>query len=219
LARDLLLYFAVTALGVVHFVLKTKGTAMESTTMAFSLMWVMALVLLLMLRTYGGPSGQRGDIADYDEDLRREHLPILFGSVAAIVVVNVLLVRGLAKSSIYVPRPSLAQVSTFGEAATVLDDVLYNLVLVAPAEECIKMMAILTIYRRTRNEAVSVAVPVGVWAVSHAYLAYLGANMPVLVVGAFLSGIILYLALKYTKSLLNAIIAHSVYNVLVLFMG
>ena len=216
MARDLLLYFAVTALGVVHFVLKTKGTTMESVTMAFALMWVMALVLLLMLRSYGGPSGQQGDLVDYDEDLRREHLPILFGSVAAIVVVNVLIVRGLVRSSIYVPRPSLAQVSTFGP---ILDDVLYNLVLVAPAEECIKMMAILTIYRRTRNEAISVAAPVGVWAVSHAYLAYLGENMPVLVVGAFLSGIVLYLAVKYTKSLLNAIIAHSVYNVLVLFMG
>ena len=216
MARDLLLYFAVTALGVVHFVLKTKGTAMESVTMAFALMWVMALVLLLMLRSYGGPSGQQGDLIDYDEDLRREHLPILFGSVAAIVVVNVLIVRGLAKSSIYVPRPSLAQVSTFGGVATVLDDVLYNMVLVAPAEECIKMMATLTIYRRTKNEVVSVVAPVGVWAVSHAYLAYLGDNMPVLVLGAFLSGIVLYLAIKYSKSLLNAIVAHAIYNILCL---
>jgi len=219
LARDLLLYFSVTALGVVHFILKTKGTTMESVTTAFSLMWVMALVLLLMLRIYGGPSGQSGDLVDYDEDLRREHLPLLIGSVTAIVVVNILLIRGFAKTSIYVPRPSLAQVSTFGDYAPVLDDLLYNMVLVAPAEECIKLMATLTIYRRTRNEFLSVAAPVGVWAVSHAYLAYLGANMPVLVVSAFLSGIILYLAIKYTKSLLNAIIAHAIYNVLVLLMS
>jgi membrane protease YdiL (CAAX protease family) len=215
LARDLLLYFAVTALGVVHFVLKTKGTAMESVTMAFALMWVMSLALLMMLRIYGGPSGQHGDIVDYDENLEREHLPILLGSVAAIAVVNILLVRGFAKTSIYVPKPSLSQVTTF---APILDDVLYNLVLVAPAEECVKLMAILTIYRKTRNEIISVAVPVGVWAISHAYLAYLGANMPVLVVSAFLSGIILYLVLKYTESLLNAIIAHSLYNILVLFV-
>jgi len=78
-----------------------------------------------------------------------------------------------------------------------------------------KLMSIIALYRKTRNEPISVGVPVGIWACFHGYYSYVGALMWPLIAAAFASGIILYLTMKYTRSLLNAIIAHGAYNCLV----
>jgi len=102
-----------------------------------------------------------------------------------------------------------------GDLVDYEDDLLYNFVLVAPAEENVKLMGMLALYRKTQNELLSVGLPVGVWAALHAYHAYLGEVMPILVASAFLSGLILFAVLKYTQSLENAIISHGLYNSLV----
>lgn len=219
--RDLILFDVITALGITHFLLKTKGTPLEMVTIMFTLMWVMSMVILVMLRVYGGRSGQTGDVVDYDENLERQHLPWLFGSLAAIAVINILLVSGLRGavrfSAIYVPRPSLAQVpGTFSGTATILDDLLYNFFLVSQAEESVKLMSILALYRKTQNFMLSAGIPIGIWAVFHAYLAYLGQGMEVLVIAAFISGIVLFIALRQTKSLLNAVISHGLWNSIVI---
>jgi len=148
------------------------------------------------------------------------HLPWLFGSLAAIAAINILLVSGLRGairfSAIYVPRPSLAQVpGTLSGPATVLDDILYNFFLVAQAEESVKLMAILALYRKTGNALVSAGLPIGIWAVFHAYLAYLGQGMDILLLAAFISGIALFIALKQTKSILNLVISHGLWNSIV----
>lgn len=210
--RDLLVFFAVAGLAAVHFLLKTKGTVMEQATWLYVLMLLIALVMLLWLRLY---HGERGDLVDYDENLRRDHLLFLFGSVVAIAILSSLLVRAFARSALYVPRPGQLLSLDVSSAAAVIDDLLYNFVLVAPAEETVKLMGMLVIYRKTGNEPVSVAIPVGIWAALHAYQAYLGAMMPVLVLSAFLSGVVLYAVLRYTRSLENAIIAHGLYNSIV----
>lgn len=210
--RDLLLFNMLTVLAIVHFLLKTKGTYLEQATLAYSIMWVMSLLILLWLRVY---HGERGDLVDYDENLKRDHLPLVFGSVAAIALVSSLIVSGLARSALYVPRPSLALGTEPLSTAGFMDDILYNFVLVAPAEENIKLMAALTLYRKTKRAWVSVGMPVGVWAALHAYQAYLGSLMPVLVFSAFLSGLILFAVVKYTSSLQNAIITHGLFNTLV----
>jgi len=129
------------------------------------------------------------------------------------------LVSSFTRSAIYVPRPgsllSMGQQST----AALVDDLLYNVVLVAPAEESMKLVGILALYRRTKNTPVSVAAPTGFWAVLHSYQAYQGTLMPILVLSAFISGLILFLVLKYTRSLLNAQIAHAGFNSIVVLMS
>jgi membrane protease YdiL (CAAX protease family) len=213
LARDLLVFNAVTGLAAVHFLIKTRGTPMEQPTWVYLLIWVMSLILLLWLRLY---HGERGDLTDYDENLRRDHLPILLGSVFALLVVNSLAVSGLLRSVLYIPRPGLALNLNQLSLASLVDDLLYNFVLVAPAEESVKLMGMLTLYRKTGNTALSVGLPVGVWAVLHAYQAYVGEMMPALVLGAFVSGLVLFAVLKYTSSLENAMIAHGLYNSVVI---
>ena len=207
-ARDLTIFFVATGLAAVHFLLKTQGTPLEPVTWIYILMWTMSLVLLLWLKVYGG---ERDDLVDYDENLKRDHLPFLFGAVAAIVVVSSLFVSGFAQSAIYVPRPGLA-LNVADRAAAVMDDLLYNFVLVAPAEENIKLVAIITLYRKTENELLSVGLPVGFWALLHGYVAYVGPYMWILILSAFISGLILYGLLKYTRSLENAILAHGCFN-------
>jgi len=210
--RDLLVFFTVAALAAVHFLLKTKGTLMEQATLLYVLMLLIALIILLWLRVY---NGEQGDLVDYDENLRRDHLPILFGSVAAIAVLGSMLVRAFTRSALYIPRPSQLLSLSMSPTAALIDDLLYNFVLVAPSEETVKLMGMLTLYRQTENEVVSVAFPVGIWAALHAYHAYTGPLQGVLVFSAFLSGLVLYAVLKYTSSLENAILAHSLYNCLV----
>ncbi|MEM2922475.1 MAG: hypothetical protein QXF26_09200, partial [Candidatus Bathyarchaeia archaeon] len=144
--RDLIVFFAVSALASVHFLLKTRGTVLEQATWVYMLMLVMSLILLLWLRLY---HGEAGDLVDYDENLKRSHLPILFGSVAAIVMINSVIVSMYARSAIYVPRPGALLSEVPLSTAALVDDLLYNFVLVAPAEEAVKLMAMLTIYRRT----------------------------------------------------------------------
>ena len=215
-ARDLIIFNVLVGLAAVHFLLKTLGTYLEKATWVFLTMWIMSLVLLVWLRVYGG---ERGDIVDYDENLKRDHLPIIFGAVAAMVIVSSVLVSSFTRSAIYVPRPGLALSLGHLSTAGLVDDLLYNVVLVAPAEESMKLVGILALYRRTRNTPISVAAPVGFWAVLHAYQSYQGELMPILVFSAFLSGIILFLVLKYTRSLLNAQIAHAGFNSIVILMS
>jgi len=218
--RDLIFFDVITALGIVHFMLKTKGTALETVTTIYTVMWVMSLVVLMMLRVYGGRSGQEGDIVDYDENIRRDHLLWLIGSVAGISIINGLAAAGVAQGahlfSSYVFQPSLAQATgTFSGTATLLDDILYNFFLVAQAEESIKIAATLAIYRKTRNLPISAGLPIAVWALFHAYLAYIGQGLDVFLISAFVSGVILFIVLMKTKSLINAVIAHGIWNSIV----
>jgi hypothetical protein len=218
--RDLLIFDVITLLGIVHFLLKTSGTTLWSVTVAYALMWGMSLVILLMLRVYGGPSGQRGDVVDYDENILRSHLPWLFGSVALIAIVNMIAAAGAASAglqfgfSAYVLRPSLA--SGIGYSATVLDDVLYNFILIAQAEESVKLVATLALYRRTGNLWFSAGIPIGVWSAYHGYMAYAGGSLDFFLVSAFVSGIILLVVILKTKSLINAVVSHGIWDSIVI---
>ena len=109
--RDLTIYFVATGLAIVHFLLKTKGTAMEVVTWLFTLMWVVSVLLLLWLKVTGGPSIERRDLVQYDANLEKDHLLIVFGAVALIAVTSTLIVNAYwaslhEKSVLWIPRPS-----------------------------------------------------------------------------------------------------------------
>jgi len=214
-ARDLLLINVFTGLAVIHFLLKTKGTVLEGATWFYAMMWIISLIMLIFMQLYYGQPTQE-NVTDYDENLRRGHLPWLFGGVAAIVIVSSVIVAGFTRSSLYVPRPGAVLSAAPLSASAMVDDLLYNFVLVAPAEETMKLMGIMALYQKTRNELVSVTVPVGIWAVLHGYFAYVGSLQLVLIFSAFISGLILYAVMRQTGSLLNAVLAHGIYNSLVI---
>jgi membrane protease YdiL (CAAX protease family) len=221
--RDLIVFDMLTALCIVHFLLKTSGTSLEIVTQIYALMWVMSLLILMMLRVYGGSTGQVGDAVDYDENIQRSHLGWLIGTIAVIAIVNGLAASAAAQGvqlSSWAIHLSSAQVSgTFSNTATVLDDILYNFFLVAQAEETVKVMATLALYRKTRNLWLSAALPIGVWAAFHGYLAYTGGSMDLFIISAFISGVILFVILLKTKSLINAVVAHGAWDCIVLLQS
>jgi hypothetical protein len=56
-------------------------------------MWVVSVLLLLWLKVTGGPSIERRDLVEYDANLEKEHLLIVFGAVALIAVTSTLIVN------------------------------------------------------------------------------------------------------------------------------
>ena len=213
-SRDLLIFNVAAGMAAIHFMLSTSGTPLERVTWAYIIMWLISLILLAWMRMYGG---ERGDLVDYDENLKRRHLSLVFGAVAAISILCNLAVSGVsAAGAIYVPQPSLwTMPQTLSRVSAIANDLLYNFVLVANAEENMKLAAMLAIYRKTRNRWLSILLPVGFWAVLHAYQAYTGPYLWIMVLAAFASGLILFKLLEETRSLENAIIAHGVYNSIV----
>ena len=211
-ARDLLIFNVAAGMAAIHFMLSTSGTPLERVTWTYIIMWLVSLILLIWLRLYGG---ERGDLVDYDENLKRRHLPLVFGSVAAISILCNLAVSGVSTAgAIYVPQPSFAwsMPQEASRISAVANDLLYNFVLVANAEENMKLAAALAIYRKTHNKWLSVLLPVGFWAFLHAYQAYTGPYLWIMIAAAFASGLILFKLLETTRSLENAIIAHGIYN-------
>jgi len=218
-ARDLTTINVITGLAVIHFLLKTKGTPLETATWFYAMTWLISLIMLLWIQMYQGHPSSSG-VTDYDENLRRKDLPWLFGGLAGMVIVSSVLVAGFTRSALCVPRPgAVLSAAAPMSTAALTDDLLYNFVLVAPAEETMKLMSILALYGKTRNKWLSVAFPVGIWAVLHGYFAYVGPLMLVLIASAFISGLILYVVMQQTSSLLNAVLCHACFNSLVILFS
>jgi len=215
--RDLILINVITALAAINFLLKTKGTSLETATWFYVMSWILSLVMLLFMQLYcGKPTGDYENVTDYDENLRRSNLPWLVGGVAAMVIVSCVIISGFTRSALYVPRPGAVLETAPLSVSAVVDDILYNFVLVAPAEETMKLMGMMALYYKTKNRPLSIGIPSGIWAAFHGYFAYVGSTAPVLIVSAFVSGVILFVVMWKTGALLNAQIAHGSFNTIVI---
>jgi membrane protease YdiL (CAAX protease family) len=213
----LILFNVVTLLVAVHYLLLTFDTPMFATTMFYIVMWIVSVVMLIWIRLYYGEIKW----LDYDEDPTRAHFTTWLGGLAGVVAAASIVPRIISQvalpSVIYVPSPKrmLAQ-GTPLDLWSLASDVLFNLCLVANSEETMKASAHTALYNSTKNEWISTLVPIAVWSISHGYIAYTGPLQLPLIAAAFTAGIILFLVLKYTRSLLAAILVHGVYNVITL---
>jgi len=98
-------------------------------------------------------------------------------------------------------------------------DILFNICLVSLSEETFKCAAHTALYNSTKNEWISALIPIAVWALSHGYVAYTGALQLPLIAAAFAAGIILFLALKHSRSLLLVTLIHGFFNSLILIIA
>lgn len=109
---------------------------------------------------------------------------------------------------------------------TYMNDILFNITLVAPAEELCKLASMISIfiflaaYRLSKKAryAASVGLPVSFWSLLHVYSNPVYIVTPLFVVSAFIAGIILVFVLWKTKSILAAILVHGFYNSIVVFL-
>jgi membrane protease YdiL (CAAX protease family) len=106
-------------------------------------------------------------------------------------------------------------------------DVLFTFVLVVTAEECTKLVIILALYTWLRDRFgagfskwTAVGIAVGGWSLLHTYsnpLSYGGPNGWVYLTAAAICGVIMFLVLQYTHSLLATMLVHFGYNATVLY--
>jgi len=208
----LILFNVVTLLVAVHYLLLTFDTPMFATTLFYIVMWIVSVVMLIWIRMYYGEVKW----LDYDEDPTRKHFTTWLGGLAGVIVAASVVPRifqGLG-TAIYVPPLAGAPLDVWSLASGLL----FTICLTANAEETFKTVAHTAIYQATRNEWFAILLPIAVWSLAHAYLAYTGALQVPLVLAAFVSGIVLFFTLKHSKSLLLTVLVHSGYNALVILL-
>jgi len=219
---ELALFEALVAFIVAHAALSTQGTGQYSVVIFYVIILVMNLVALILIYMYHGEQGQ---LVDYNENMTPTSFVWILGGLIAVFFVAVVITSQFRTTSIFVPNFTINGITAIG-ATSLMWSVLYNVGLVANAEETTKLVGINSVFMYLNNnfewmgetaiKAVAVGVPVGFWAVLHAYVAYVGPLLWPLVASAFAAGLILFVVLYKTKSLLAAILVHGCYNVLVL---
>ena len=218
---DYIYWMLFVVLTAIHYYTKTQGTPQEALITFFIIVWLSSFLALLALKVYAREG--RSEIVDYDENLQRWHLDYIIAGLLGVELVafafsflagQVTTVRATVVpfSSMWVPQMSLR----------FYDDILFNLGLVATAEESSKILAIKAFSMKlgdTRNGRIlSVFGPVAFWALLHGYNSYVGygeAVMWLMITSAFISGLIMYYAVKETKNILVAFIIHGLHNALV----
>jgi membrane protease YdiL (CAAX protease family) len=214
-----ILFNVLTLLISIHYLLLTFDTPMFATTLFYIVMWIASDVMLIWMRLYYGEIKW----LDYDEDPTRKHFTTWLGGLAGVVVAASVVPRILEKvaltSVIYVPSPKrmMAQGMPL-DLWSLASDMLFTLCLCALAEETMKVAAHTALYNSTKNEWLSAIIPIAIWGVIHGYVAYTGPLQLPLIAAAFAAGIIMFLALKRSRSLLLVVLVHGFFNILVILM-
>ena len=217
--RDLILYFAFAGLPIVSFWLQQEA---YPETPFYASMLVVFLLLLVWMKTYFNDS-THARLVDFDENLHPEAIIWIAGGIVGTYLVAAVLTRAFTSSALFVPS-HMAELSYFGfQMSPMWNDILFQLTLVAPAEELSKLVVMLAIYLRMKgafgesmSRLVALLVPISFWSLMHVY------RNPewsmVTIVAAVCAGLIMYGVMYKTKNLLGAILTHAGYNIIVILM-
>lgn len=157
--------------------------------------------------------------------LSRNKLVYVLGGSVATIFVSSILVRSYTRSSIWIPIPSLSLTVGTISLSAVVNDIFFSLALVANSEETM-VLSLSQVIRRKLTTSFSVkhgyfapvlaiVIPRAGWALLHAYVSYTGALMPILVLSAFISGLIIsYCGYNQkTRSFLICVLIHALFNI------
>lgn len=206
-----MLFVVLTSL---HYYVKTEGSAEQGYVEFFIIVWLVSFIGLIALKLWA-PEPSRHEIVDYDENLTWSTLDRIVLGLLLVEMTAVLfgLLAGLELSAmLWVPSLSLKW----------YDDLLFNIGLVATAEESAKVLAIKALQMRLGDTAegrvFSVAMPIAFWSILHGYHSYAvyGSDMWLLIASAFISGLIMYWVLKETRSIMSCYLIHGIHNALVI---
>jgi len=218
--RDLILFFVFAGVPIVSFWLQNYPD-----TPFYASMLVIFLIVLMWMRQYHTEK-EYSKLVDYDENLHFESFLWIAVGIFGTFVVSSLMVRQFTLSSIWVPRHALEMtyLNTL-QLSGFWNDILFQIVLVAPSEETCKLSLHLAFYMKLKGSfseqvarAVSIGTPIFFWAMLHIYRAYTGPNMITLLMAAFVGGLIIFGVMYKTRSVMAAILTHAGYNCLVLWM-
>lgn len=216
-SNDLLVFFAIASLPIASFLLLNYPE-----TQFYISMLLVSLVVIIWLEKYS-----EKPVVAYTENLTLEKLAIAVGGVLGCLAVSTFFTATFLHSVLYVPTQKLDLTYGGFMLPAFWTDILFTLVLVATAEECTKLVIILALYTWLRDRFgagfskwVTVAIAVGGWALLHTYsnpLTYGGPNGWGYLTAAAMCGVIMFLVLQYTHSLLATFLVHFGYNATVLY--
>lgn len=211
--RDITIFLIVFAVSVSYFILKTYGNAaLFSATVAFTIMATVSLLATLHAH------------ADepYYENMTGQGLLYTAAAVVAMLAISSLFtgfMNNPPQSVLFYPTV-FTQLAVTGEATSIftclLGEMVFQFSVVATAEELLKFAGYTELKLRYRSLMLAVGVPVGLWACYHTLQAY---GNWLLVIPAFLSGVILIGLLEVTKTFIAPILAHGAYNTLVVLLA
>jgi len=218
--RDLILFFAFAGVPITSFLLQGYPNSEF-----FGLLLVIFLVILVWIDLKYDQKSY-GKLLDYDENMTLSGILWVGMGIFATYLTAGIIVSGFGvHSSIVVPFQGLDWNYAGFELSGVWNDYLFNITLVAPAEELCKLVLQIALYLKLKEglseglaRFFAIVLPIGTWALLHSYSAYTGPNMPVLLMSAFVGGLIMYGVMYKTKSVLGAILTHAGYNCLILYI-
>jgi len=218
-SKDLLVFFAIASLPIASFLLLNYPD-----TQFYISMLLVSLVVIVWLEKHN-----EKPVVAYTENLTLEKLAIAVGGVLGCLVVTTIFTATFLHSVLYVPTQKLDLTYGGFMLPAFWTDILFTFVLVVTAEECTKLVIILALYTWLRDRFgtdfskwTAVAIAVGGWALLHAYsnpLTYGGPNGWVYLAAAAICGVIMFLVLQYTHSLLATMLVHFGYNATVLYLA
>jgi membrane protease YdiL (CAAX protease family) len=218
--RDLLIFFVFAGVPIVAFWLQGYPD-----TAFYASMLVIFLVMLIWLRQYHGEH-EYAKLVDYDENLTFDSFLWIGAAILGTYTMASLIVSQLTKSVIWVPTHGLDMTYIGFQLSGFWNDILFQLVLVAPSEELCKLCLHLAFYMKLKGSfsdgvarALSIGAPIFFWATLHCYRAYTGALMPQLLLAAFIGGLIIFAAMYKTRSLMAAILTHFGYNAIIIYLA
>lgn len=211
---DFIYWMIFVILTALHYYTKTQGTPEHGMVEFFVIVWLASFIGLVALKLWA-PEPRR-EVVDYDENLERWHLDYVVVGLLGVELVGIAfsaLASGAAQvTAMWVPQMALQ----------FYDDILFNFGLVATAEESSKILTIKALAMKLggmeAGRAFSVVGPVAFWALLHGYQSYVGygeAVMWLMIASAFISGLIMYYAVKKTRNIVTAFLIHGAYNALV----
>jgi len=220
--RDLVLFFALAAVPIVSFWLQDYPD-----TPFYASMLVLCLLVLTWLKSYHKDTEHQA-LVDFDENLHIGSLLYIVGGIFGTYITASVIVSAFMPSSLYVPRHNVDMewFQTFQLNGT-LNDFLFQIVMVSPAEELSKLVVHLALYLKLKDamskglaRVLAILVPIGFWAILHIYRnpSYQGEYMAITLLSAFVGGLVIFFVMRETKSLLAAILVHAGYNCLIIWV-
>jgi hypothetical protein len=208
-----------------YFALSTFGTQTQfNRFIVYGLLVALCATGLNSIMIRFGEPKEEGSVPDWDEDLKASHGVWIFLGLAAIVVITTFILSSgrLFYIVTWNEIQSLGQLSVIPTSSDfylrVFQETVWQTFIVSYSEESLKLAVILVFTRALQNyqpldQIIGAGFPILIWAQFHSMLAY-GQNT-MMILAAFLAGVVLYIMLRITGSVLVPVIIHAGYNLFV----
>ena len=205
---DVIIFALFAVIPDAYFLLSSYGTPNFGIVVAYALILAIAIGALAAV--------QRSHVIEqikFENNLDRTGLAISIGlGVVAFFFAGLLFGFKTFQSAILVEsvKPlSLGSTDVNSNITNLLTNILWQWTMVAPAEEIMKVAAIIAFYSRWKNIAMASSAGIGMWAGLHTVLA--GFNWWMVFV-AFVLGAMFYIPLLVRGSILGSVYSHATYN-------